>query len=257
MINMKKKSRYLRIAFTLAILSMCMNLCSGVVIAGELNLAEAGILQFLSGTFNYNNKSYVVRGEYIAKASDYMCRDDISLTNEDKETAISVFYRRMEEGINQGYLKEVDTNQDVQPDNVEVNQEVHPDGMEANLDELKENQETVVDDIQEDVKDDDEIMNSETESTINNLVQELIEDQSNDKNNVLQEDNELTYEENSREQLEQIQENGEIQTKNMIKDTGFSNEPMKKFTVCIIIAYLSTMITTIILKLTARSYEQS
>lgn len=77
------------------------------VMAGEINANESRVLSAASGTFQYNGKTYKAKSGYLAQARSYMAADDIDLTSEQADRAISKMYASVEQGIRDGYLEEV------------------------------------------------------------------------------------------------------------------------------------------------------
>lgn len=94
----------------LAILSVaCISaLAAGkTVYAGNINAAEQRIIDYYSGTFTYNGKSYVFTESAKAQAYDKLASDDVDLTDAEASSAIRQGRSKLKQGIDEGYLVEV------------------------------------------------------------------------------------------------------------------------------------------------------
>lgn len=75
--------------------------------AGSLNGNEAGVMGVLSGTFEFNGKSYTAATSYLAEAESYLEQDDVELSAEDADEVIRLAYANVEQAVNDGYLVEL------------------------------------------------------------------------------------------------------------------------------------------------------
>ena len=96
-----------------------------VVFAGEINSNEAGLIAAASGTFTYDGKTYRAGSAYINSLTAYLSGDDVDLTAEQCEKAKNKMYSSVEEGINRGYLYEVndDKTEDKEDDETDDDEE--------------------------------------------------------------------------------------------------------------------------------------
>lgn len=78
-----------------------------IAFAGEINGNEARVIAAASGTFSYDGKTYKAGSNYINSLINYLSGDDVDLTAEQADEAISMMYANIAEGVNQGYLYEV------------------------------------------------------------------------------------------------------------------------------------------------------
>lgn len=88
-----------------------------VVFAGDINSSEAGLIAAASGTFTYDGKTYRAGSAYVNSLTSYLSDDDVDLTAEQCQKAMSQMYDSVAEGIERGYLYEVtdEQSQDSQP----------------------------------------------------------------------------------------------------------------------------------------------
>lgn len=73
-----------------------------------INGNEAWIVAVINGTFQYEGRYYRAYGEYIAQATSYLCRDDVDLNETQAANAVDFIYRHIADGVNGGYLYEID-----------------------------------------------------------------------------------------------------------------------------------------------------
>lgn len=75
-----------------------------VVFAGSINGNEARVFSAASGTFTYEGKSYVSSQESLGSLQAYLSRDDINLTAEQADEAISTMLNNVQAGVEEGYI---------------------------------------------------------------------------------------------------------------------------------------------------------
>lgn len=78
-----------------------------IAFAGDINGNEARVIAAASGTFSYDGKTYRAGSNYINSLTSYLSDDDVDLTAEQADEAISMMYANIAEGVTQGYLYEV------------------------------------------------------------------------------------------------------------------------------------------------------
>lgn len=78
-----------------------------IAFAGDINGNEARVIAAASGTFSYEGKTYQAGSNYINSLTAYLSGDDVDLTAEQADEAISMMYANIGEGVAQGYLYEV------------------------------------------------------------------------------------------------------------------------------------------------------
>ena len=76
--------------------------------AGSLNEHEQAIIEAAGEVYEYNGTSYKVEKRYIDQLINYLSRDDIDITAEDKDILIGLAYANIELGVKDGYLKPID-----------------------------------------------------------------------------------------------------------------------------------------------------
>lgn len=86
-----------------------------IAFAGDINSNEAGLIAAASGTFEYDGKTYRAGSAYVNSLTAYLSGDDVDLTAEQCQEAMSRMYASVKEGIDQGYLYEVGTEKDNTP----------------------------------------------------------------------------------------------------------------------------------------------
>lgn len=74
--------------------------------AGSINENEQSIISVINGQFEKDGIIYEVNPEYISSAANYLGRDDVDLTSEEAQAAISEIYSNVQTGIESGYLTE-------------------------------------------------------------------------------------------------------------------------------------------------------
>lgn len=106
---MENKKRR-QIKFIMCFLIM---VCVGVVspkriaFAGDINGNEARVISAASGTFSYNGKEYKAGSSYLNSLASYLSSDDVDLTAEQADEAISMMYASIADGVTQGYLYDI------------------------------------------------------------------------------------------------------------------------------------------------------
>ncbi len=83
-----------------------------VVFAGSINGNEARVVSAASGTFTYEGKNYVSSQESLGSLQAYLSRDDIDLTAEQADEAISTMMNNVQAGVEEGYIVPVDGSKD-------------------------------------------------------------------------------------------------------------------------------------------------
>lgn len=78
-----------------------------ITFAGGINGNEARVIAAASGTFSYDGKTYQAGTNYINSLTGYLSGDDVDLTAEQADKAISMMYANVAEGVARGYLYEV------------------------------------------------------------------------------------------------------------------------------------------------------
>lgn len=104
-INKRNKVKYI-IILGIMVLS-CVMIPNKVVFAGDINSNEAGLIAAASGTFEYDGKTYRAGSAYINSLTAYLSGDDVDLTAEQCQSAMSQMYGSVAEGVERGYLYEV------------------------------------------------------------------------------------------------------------------------------------------------------
>jgi hypothetical protein len=75
--------------------------------AGSINGNEQSVLSAIQGQFEKDGIIYEVKPEYINSARSYLTQDDVDLTGEQAQAAISEIYANVQTGIESGYLVEI------------------------------------------------------------------------------------------------------------------------------------------------------
>lgn len=84
-----------------------------IVLAGDINSAEQGVIDAISASQEYNGAYYKVTDAYIAKVTEYLNRDDIDMTQTEADNYIAQFHANIAVGISAGYMEKTG---DVQKD---------------------------------------------------------------------------------------------------------------------------------------------
>lgn len=97
--------------YIMMVLVMCMALATPkmVAFAGNINGNEARVISAASGTFTYDGKQYKAGTSYLNSLVSYLSGDDVDLTAEQADEAISMMYANVGQGVAEGYIHEVGT----------------------------------------------------------------------------------------------------------------------------------------------------
>ena len=87
-------------------------LFSITALAGDINSAEQGIIDAISGIYEYNGELYKVTDGYIAQVVEYLNRDNIDMTEAQAEGYIAQFQANIATGISSGYMQKVENTGD-------------------------------------------------------------------------------------------------------------------------------------------------
>lgn len=105
---MKRKQNHLGLFILTGLVLVMGAICPKMItFAGGINSNEAGVIAAASGTFSYDGKTYQAGSAYINSLTSYLAADDVDLTAEQANEAISMMYANVGEGVAQGYLYEV------------------------------------------------------------------------------------------------------------------------------------------------------
>ena len=83
---------------------VCLLPVMGVSAEGGINSNEARVISVAKGGFAYNNELYTARQEYVNQLVSYLSREDINMTSDQADEAISAIYANIETGVNNGYI---------------------------------------------------------------------------------------------------------------------------------------------------------
>lgn len=78
-----------------------------IAYAGSVNANEQSVISAVSGQFEKDGIIYAVKPEYINSVTNYLAQDDVELTAEQAQAAISEIYANVQTGVESGYLVEV------------------------------------------------------------------------------------------------------------------------------------------------------
>lgn len=96
---------------------------AGTAFAGNLNANEQELMAIARGTFTYNGVTYRAKESYINETYYYLMRDDVDITDEQKEAAIARVYASVQQGVEEGYLYPVSEDAETsQAEQVETSQ---------------------------------------------------------------------------------------------------------------------------------------
>lgn len=98
---MKKVIAILGLIFLLSANTICVH-------AGALNEYEAEVVKAAKGQFEFDEKLYRVEDEYVDRLVDYLMLDEVDLTAEQRDKAISTMYMNVKKGVDEGYLDQVE-----------------------------------------------------------------------------------------------------------------------------------------------------
>lgn len=104
------KSKSLKRIAGYVVLLLCIWFASVIPVqAGSgINDNESMILAVVQGVFLYNGKYYCAKQEYISQVYAYLDQDDVDLTATQANEVINRIYASVEQGINAGYLYELE-----------------------------------------------------------------------------------------------------------------------------------------------------
>ena len=85
------------------------------VFAGEINSAEAGVISYCSGTFEYRGKQYKATSAALGALRAKLASDGVDLTSAQATKAKSMVTSYMATGIASGYMVEVKPGDSVEP----------------------------------------------------------------------------------------------------------------------------------------------
>lgn len=106
---MNKKRNLLRVyGFIGLLILLCGFVPKKIAFAGDINADEARVISAASGTFTYNGKTYRAGSAYINQLIGYLSSDDVDLTAREADQAISEMYASIQQGVEEGYLYEVE-----------------------------------------------------------------------------------------------------------------------------------------------------
>lgn len=74
---------------------------------GGINSEESRVLTVARGSFEYEGEKYVAKRYFVDQLIAYMSRDDIDLTAEQADKAISNIYANVEKGVKEGYIVKI------------------------------------------------------------------------------------------------------------------------------------------------------
>ena len=90
----------------LLMVAACIFLVSSVntACAGDINSAEQQVLDYASGTFEYEGSTYRAYPEYISQLRDHFMKDDIDMSQSEVPALIGDIKSNVKAGIDEGYL---------------------------------------------------------------------------------------------------------------------------------------------------------
>lgn len=103
----------LKKVFYICILTFLLLICESVIaFGGTINGNESRVIGAASGTFNYQGKQYVSTPESLSSLQSYLAQDDIDLTAEQADEAITIMFDNIQSGIESGYIVSIDSKGD-------------------------------------------------------------------------------------------------------------------------------------------------
>lgn len=120
--------------------------------AGSVNENEQSVISTANERFEKDGIIYEVKPEYINSLKSYLAQDDVELTKEQAQAAISEIYANVQTGIESGYLVEVGRTSQAQE---ESREDVSP---------VKEDTEEATAEIDEEASNENPSMESESEA---------------------------------------------------------------------------------------------
>lgn len=85
------------------------------VYAGDINAAEQSIVAYYNGTVSYDGKTYQFTEDAKQRAYNRLISDDVNLTDAQAAAAIRQANANLQQGISQGYLVEVGSDEPADP----------------------------------------------------------------------------------------------------------------------------------------------
>ena len=103
------------VKYIMMVVVMCMALTTSkmVAFAGNINGNEARVISAASGTFTYEGKQYKAGSSYLNSLVSYLSGDDVDLTAEQADEAISMMYANVAQGVAEGYIYEIGAGEDI------------------------------------------------------------------------------------------------------------------------------------------------
>lgn len=100
--------------YIMMIMVMCIAITvpKTIAFAGDINGNEARVISAASGTFTYEGKQYKAGSSYLNSLVSYLSGDDVDLTAEQADEAISMMYANVATGVTEGYIYEIGTGED-------------------------------------------------------------------------------------------------------------------------------------------------
>ncbi len=87
-----------------------------VVYAGTLNEYETEVIRAARGRFESRGITYQVDSVYVDELIRYLMQDDIDITAEQRDKAISIMFDNVEQGVEAGYLIPVESKNSAEAD---------------------------------------------------------------------------------------------------------------------------------------------
>lgn len=101
------------------------------VYAGDINAAEQRIVDYYNGTVTYDGKTYYFTEEAKQKAYNKLIADDVDLTEREVDSAIRQANANLKRGIEEGYMKEVGSDDGTKEPETELPDTQEPDTQES------------------------------------------------------------------------------------------------------------------------------
>lgn len=79
---------------------------------GGINTNEQRVIIEAQGTFEYDGEVYTARQQYVDQLYQYLSKEDVNLTSEEADNAITQMYANVETGVKEGYIVKVDSIKD-------------------------------------------------------------------------------------------------------------------------------------------------
>ena len=101
------------LAFSL-LFSIVFSLSAVANAAGGINSEESRVLTVARGSFEYEGEKYVAKRYFVDQLIAYMSREDIDLSAEQADSAISKIYANVETGVREGYIVKIHDDEESQ-----------------------------------------------------------------------------------------------------------------------------------------------